>query len=92
MLIEAPGIYDLDDDTYHGDPCPTPSMSAGNAKRLFQATPRHAADDHPRLRLPDLPDDDEDGAAPQFDLGKACHALVTGKGAEVVSLDAFRKK
>ena len=89
--IGTPGIYDLDDDTYHGDPCPAPSMSAGNAKRLLQATPLHAADDHPRLRLPDLPDQDDEQAEPQFDVGKACHALVTGKGAEVVEIVGVKK-
>lgn len=89
-MIDRPGIYDLSDEVYHGDPCPMPSMSAGNAKRLLDATPRHAADDHPRLRLPDLPDE-EDEAEPKFDIGKACHALVTGKGAEVVEIVGVKK-
>ena len=88
-VIEIPGIYDLPDETYFADPCPTPSMSAGNAKRLLQATPRHAADDHPRLRLDDLPDSDGDESdSGKFDVGSATHAIVTGKGGKIVEVAA----
>jgi hypothetical protein len=90
VTIDKPGVYDLDDETYHGDPCPTPSLSAGTAKLLLEATPRHAADAHPRLRLADLPEaEDED--EPKFDVGKACHMLVTGKGGEIVEITPLKK-
>lgn len=87
MMISEPGTYDLSDAAYHGDPCPTPSMSAGNAKRLLQATPMHAADEHPRLTVPGLPakDPENDGT---FDFGRAAHAVLTGKGGAIVEVDA----
>lgn len=91
MRIDSPGVYDLPDDVYHGDPAPEPSLSAGAAKTLLAATPRHAAAEHPRLRLPDLPDDEDDGADAKFDIGTACHALVTGKGGEVVEIVSTKK-
>jgi hypothetical protein len=85
--IGEPGIFDLDEATYHGDPCPAPSLSAGVAKRLLEATPYHAAADHPRLRLPDLPDEEPEHE-PKFDLGRATHAVKTGKGGAIVEVEA----
>lgn len=35
--ITAPGIYDIDSDTYHADPCPAPSLSAGMINDLLKA-------------------------------------------------------
>ena len=90
LTLDQPGIFDISDEVYFADPCPEPSLSASVAKRLLDATPRHAADEHPRLRLPDLPDEDDE-AEPKFDVGKACHALVTGKGAEVVEIVGVKK-
>lgn len=87
MKIETPCILDLDDETYHGDPCVLPSLSAGCAKVLLTATPMHAADAHPRLRVPGLPPKEPD-ADPKFDIGKAAHAIMTGKGADVAIVDA----
>lgn len=85
--ITEPGIYALDDATYHGDPCPAPSLSAGTARTLLASTPRHAADAHPRLRLAGLPDEDVEHE-PKFDVGRAAHAIMTGKGGAVVVVDA----
>src|SRR5258708_2254328 len=47
--ITAPGIYDLDDDDYHQDPAPEPSLSSSIVKLLDQQTPAHAYAAHPRL-------------------------------------------
>ena len=91
FLVDTPGVYDLPDSVYFSDPCPTPSMSAGNAKRLLQATPRHAADDHPRLRLDDLPVDEDDETGGKFDVGKATHAIVTGKGGAIIEIASMTK-
>lgn len=86
-IIGTPGVYDISDDVYFDDPCPAPSLSAGIAKVLLGATPRHAADAHPRLRLADLPDEEVEHE-PKFDVGRATHAVVTGKGGRIVEVDA----
>ncbi len=39
MSITAPGIYAMPADTYHADPCPTPSLSSTGARTLARATP-----------------------------------------------------
>lgn len=86
-----PGIYDMLDDHYHADPAPAPSLSAGCAKTLLNATPWHAAAGHPRLcnAVPGLPprigDDDDPG---KFDAGTAAHALITGVGGVIARIDA----
>lgn len=37
--ITQPGIYRMDAETYHADPCPEPSLSASGAKTLLDAAP-----------------------------------------------------
>lgn len=86
--VARPGIYDLPADTYHADPCPEPSLSASIAHTLLTQSPRHAWHAHPRLG-----GGGGDDASPAMDLGTAVHALLLGKGEEVVVLDFadFRK-
>lgn len=87
-MLDTPGIYDLTDEEYFADPCPLPSLTAGIAKTLLQGTPMHAADEHPKLALPDMPPKEEEEDAGRFDIGKSSHALLTGKGAEIYEVDA----
>lgn len=87
MRIDKPGLYDLSDEVYFADPCPEPSLSASTAKTLIAATPMHAADAHPRLTVAELPPV-EDTPEDKFDIGKAAHALITGKGGEIETVDA----
>lgn len=35
----GPGIYDMSNDVYHADACPTPSLSASGMKRILQECP-----------------------------------------------------
>lgn len=44
-----PGIYDMPANTYHADPCPTPSLSASLVTVLLDHSPAHAFSAHPRL-------------------------------------------
>lgn len=81
MITE--GVHDIDEATYHADPCPEPSLSASVAKVLVNRTPRHAWCKHPRLNP-----QHENEHAQKFDLGSAFHALLLGKGAEVVAIEA----
>lgn len=67
----GPGFYKLDDDVYHADPCPAPSLSNSIAKPLIEQSPRHAWTQHPRLN-PDYEREDKSA----FDMGSAFHDLV----------------
>lgn len=90
--IEKPGIYDLDDDTYHGDPCAEPSFSAGIGQIILQGAAAHAAHAHPRLGPPKDPDaEEEESTAGKFDIGKAGHALHTSKGGDLVEIAPYLK-
>lgn len=81
MITE--GVHDMDEATYHGDPCPAPSLSASIAKLLVGKSPRHAWLAHPRLNPQHRPQYDQ-----KFDLGSAFHALMLGKGADIIAIDA----
>ena len=67
----APGIHRMTADTYHGDPCPAPSLSASIAHVLLSSSPAHARWQHPHLN--------PGGARAHrqvYDLGIAAHGLV----------------
>lgn len=76
--ITEPGVYVMDDATYHGDPVPDPgSLSSSGARRLLHAPALYQHDrKHPR----------KPSAA--FNTGHAAHALVLGYGPELVVIDA----
>jgi len=66
-----PGIYDIGEDEYHADPCPTPSLSNSIAVTMIDQSPIHAWAKHPKLN-PNY-EAEERGI---FDTGSAAHALV----------------
>lgn len=82
-MITTTGVFDLDEATYHGDPCPEPSLSSSVAKLLINRSARHAQDAHPRLNPDHRPEHNQ-----KFDLGSAFHTLFLRKGAEIVEIDA----
>lgn len=88
-MIDKPGIYDLTDDQYFSDPCPTPSLSSSIAKILLAKSPLHAWYNHRRLN-PSLEQDDN--AA--FNLGKAAHDYLMkgGRAIDVIDEDSWRSK
>lgn len=72
MQILEPGIYyDLPEESYHADPAPGFSLSAGLIKVLLNESPRHAYMAHPKLN----PNKEPDNRA-IFDIGKAAHSLI----------------
>lgn len=85
----GPGVYDIPADRYHSDPCEQPSLSAGLAATMIDATPLHAWAASPRLN-PNF----EPEPKTAFDIGSAAHELLTGKGRgiHVVDADDYRTK
>lgn len=88
-MIDKPGVYDIDDATYHADPCIEPSLSSSIARVLLKESPRHAYVQHPRLN-PYF----KATHKTTFDIGTAAHALMLGTESDVVQIDAadWRKK
>jgi hypothetical protein len=88
-LYLGPGVYSIPAEAYHGDPCERPSLSAGLAATMLDATPLHAFAASPRLN-PDFEPEEKTA----FDIGTACHEALTGKGRgiHVVDADDYRTK
>lgn len=76
----GPGIHDISADAYHADPCRGPSLSSTLARLMLNRSPRHAWTAHPRLN-PDYESKD----SKTFDIGRAAHRAVLGKGGDFVA-------
>jgi len=88
ITITKPGIYELSEGVYHGDPCPAPSASSSFLKLMLAETPKHAWESHPRLN----PNHESSDGEEKFDRGHACHQLMLG-GLDrfcVIDADAYR--
>ena len=72
------GVYrDLSDEQYHADPCEHPSLSSTLARMVITKSPLHAWTAHPKLN-PDW----EPVEKKTFDIGRAAHRAVLGRGAD----------
>jgi hypothetical protein len=78
MTITAPGVYDIDEATYHRDPPVAHSLSSTELRRIGDSPARFH---HYRTTR------QEDYSA-EFDVGHAAHKLVLGKGALIVAVEA----
>ena len=78
-MIDKPGIYQINADVYHADPCPEPSLSSSVARALLAQSPLHAWTAHPRLN-PNYAETETS----RFDLGSAAHALFLERDPEQV--------
>lgn len=70
MIIDRPGCYDIPEEEYHRDPCPTPSLSAGMIDLMLQAPKKcwYASSRlNPNWQAP------EDEA--KFSIGKVTHII-----------------
>lgn len=79
----TPGLYDLPADVYHADPCERPSLSSTIAKKMLAESPLHAWTASPRLNPNYEPTDSK-----TFDIGRAAHRAVLGKGGDYVAYPA----
>lgn len=73
MIIDTPGLYEIDAETYHQDPAVVPSLSCSIARMLVRKTPRHAYQAHARFGSV--------GIIPTavMDDGSAVHAMMAGQ-------------
>lgn len=76
----GPGIHDISAEAYHNDPCSAPSLSSTLARLILNRSPRHAWHASPRLN-PDF----EPVEKKAFDIGRAAHRCVLGKGGDYVA-------
>lgn len=70
MRITAPGVYELDAETYHRDPCPEPSLSAGMINDLLVAPAKCFANSR-RLN----PDYEAPEGQDKFSIGTVSHLM-----------------
>ena len=83
LKITEPGIYPgVASSDYFADPCIEPSLTQSVAKILLDQSPLHAWHAHPRLN-PDYQHDDDK----KFDIGNIAHALLIGRGKDIVVLE-----
>ena len=86
-VVPEPGLYlGTPEERYHMDPCPDPSLSASVAKIAFDKCMSKAQAAHPRLRLPDYPEEEvEEDRSPAWymEVGSAVHSLALRSGQEV---------
>jgi hypothetical protein len=82
VVITAPGVYDLDERTYHRDPVEGGSLSSTGARTLATRPPARFHYDRVHGR--------EDRKV--FDLGRAAHFRVLGQGMQIaeVPYDSWR--
>ncbi len=76
----TPGVHVMDEATYHGDPAPAPSLSSTLARLILAKSPLHAWTAHPRLNPAWEPAEKK-----TFDIGRAAHRAVLGRGADFVA-------
>ncbi len=86
MIPLGPGLHpDIPEDLYHADPAEQASLSSSVARILVGRSPLHAWHAHPRLN-PAFPKDEDEKNDRVRDIGSGSHALMLGKGQDVVRL------
>lgn len=89
--ITEPGLYEMPDAAYQADPCEQISLRSSDAFKLVDkgSTPAHCAYGNLRLNADFKPEQKR-----AFDIGKAAHALLLGKGADfaIVHEDSYRTR
>lgn len=79
--ITEDGIYQIAPDDYHADPCLEPALSASLAKLIVSRSPCHAWTASQRLN-PCY----EGTNKKHFDIGRAAHRAVLGKGERYIAI------
>jgi hypothetical protein len=74
-------VDDMSFAEYLADPMPEPSLTSSLCKAMLSTAPR-------RVWAENFDPEDQDEDEAKFDLGTACHALVTGAGNKIAVIDA----
>ena len=74
------GIHTIPEGEYHADPAPQPSLSSTLARLILDRSPLHAWTAHPRLNPAWEPTERK-----TFDIGRAAHRAVLGRGGDYVA-------
>lgn len=84
MTVAESGVHDWTPEVYERDPLTVPSLRSSTAWQLVAkgSTPRHAWHSHPRLNPNWKPENKR-----AFDLGKAAHRVLLGRGEEIKIID-----
>src|SRR6266542_2753422 len=84
-MTQPPGFLTITADEYHLDQIGNdqPSLSAGIASILINASPKHAWTAHPKLNPDYQPREDK-----KFDIGKAAHRLLLEGVDSVIVVEA----
>jgi len=82
--ITKPGVYRIDADAYHADPCAVPSLSHSLIQVLLDRTPAHARLAHPKLN----PKFEAEPPTTEQAFGQAAHAMITGEGDRLMPIKA----
>lgn len=77
------GIHIIPEQEYHADPAPAPSLSSTLARLILAKSPLHAWTAHPRLNPAWEPVEKK-----TFDIGRAAHRAVLGRGGDYVAYPA----
>jgi hypothetical protein len=92
QLISTPGVYKIESEFYHADPCITPSLSRGTILDLLNKSCSHTWYNHPRLNPAYKKAEDLEG---KFSSGSAAHDLLLEGGKKifvVAGFDDWKKK
>lgn len=86
VLVDQPGWFEMDDQAYHADPCPAPSLSASIALKVINQSLLHAWRAHPRSPL-----FKENTTGSSAERGSAAHSLLLGgKPLATIMADDYR--
>lgn len=84
--VTTPGWHELEEEVYHSDPCPAPSLSSHVAMTVIAKSLMHAWRSHPKSPL-----FEPTSVGQAADRGSAAHALLFGgKAIEAIAADDFR--
>lgn len=75
------GLHDIEADVYHSDPCERASLSSTVAKTILAQSPLHGWTISPRLNPGWTPIEKT-----EFDVGRAAHRMILGKGGEYAEI------
>jgi PDDEXK-like domain of unknown function (DUF3799) len=80
--VTESGLFEIEANDYHADPCPMPSLSNSLLKPLLNLSPKHAWTVSPRLNPHHVPDESE-----RLDFGSIVHRILLDKGRQMQILD-----